>query len=198
MIRHAPVLFEKALEVAVEKAKSAGTALGEEIVLVRDLRGRIRPLLPGRYKDRSPEQRAFGQRLTDALGAYGYPPDRAILYTNDLVQGDQILVSGDCQLISDEDGLKIWLLDRQIIGQDLAAVTTSAGNREPPGHFFRYQGGRWALDGSGNLGVAACETREKGLDTGSGPGISWRQQHIASSGLPAGLWHCGLVCRRWG
>jgi len=141
MIRHAPVLFEKALEVAVEKAKSAGTALGEEIVLVRDLRGRIRPLLPGRYKDRSPEQRAFGQRLTDALGAYGYPPDRAILYTNDLVQGDQILVSGDCQLISDEDGLKIWLLDRQIIGQDWLRSPLPRETENPRVTFFGIKGG---------------------------------------------------------
>jgi hypothetical protein len=145
MTRHASVLFENALEIALEKAKRLGTVLGEEIVLVRDLRGRIRPLLTGRYADRSPEQMAligtFRQELTDELGAYGFPPDRAVLYTDDLVQGDQVFVSSDRQLLSDENGLKVWLLDRQIIGQDWMRVPLQRETKNPRVTFFGIKGG---------------------------------------------------------
>jgi hypothetical protein len=145
MTRHVSVLFEKALEIAVEKAKNAGIVLGEEIVLVRDLRGRIRPLLTGRYEDRSPEQKAsintFRRELSEYLGAYGFPPDRAALYADDLVQGDQIFVSSDRRLISDEEGLKIWLLDRQIIGQDWMRAPLQRETKNPRVTFFGIKGG---------------------------------------------------------
>jgi len=145
MSRHASVLFEKALKIAVEKAQSAGTVLGEEIVLVRDLRGRIRPLLAGRYADRSPEQKAaidtFCQELSEDLGAYGFPPDRAALYADDLAQGDQIFVSSDRRLISDEEGLKIWLMDRQIIGQDWMLAPLARETENPRVTFFGIKGG---------------------------------------------------------
>ena len=53
MSKQTPVLFDHALNIAVEKTKDIGTALGDEIVLVRDLRGRIRVLLPGDLRDYS-------------------------------------------------------------------------------------------------------------------------------------------------
>jgi len=145
MRQDSPVLFGMALNTAVKAAKSLGSVFGNEIVLVRDLRGRIRVLLPGYSKDFSEEKKGaldnFTKELSEKLGAYGYPPDRAILYTNDLVQGDQILISGDRQLISDEDGLKIWLLDRQIIGQDWMRAPLQRETENPRVTFFGIKGG---------------------------------------------------------
>ncbi len=139
------VLFDRAMENAVEKVKSLGTVLGSEIVLVRDLRGRIRPLLPGRCNAWLSEQKAsiatFSQELTEGLGAYGFSSDRAVLYAGDLVQGDQVLVSSDRQLISDEDDLKIWLIDRQIIGQDWMRAPLLRKTETPRVTFFGIKGG---------------------------------------------------------
>jgi len=201
MRQDSPVLFGMALNTAVKAAKSLGSVFGNEIVLVRDLRGRIRVLLPGYSKDFSEEKKGaldnFTKELSEKLGAYGYPPDRAILYTNDLVQGDQILISGDRQLISDEDGLKIWLLDRQIIGQDWMRAPLQR-ETENPGSLFSVSRGALGARRLWQFGRGSLRDKGKGLDIGSGPGISWRQQYLASSGLPAGLWHRGLVCRRRG
>lgn len=194
MTRHAFVLFEKALEIAVEKVKSAGTVLGEQIVLVRDLRGRIRPLLTGRYEDRSSERKAsidtFRRELSEDLGAYGFPPDRAALYADDLVQGDQILASSDRRLISDEGGLRVWLLDRQIIGQDWMRAPLQRETENPRVTFFGIKGG---VGRSTALTIWAWQLARQGkkvlimdLDLES-PGVS-------STLLPADyLPDCGIV-----
>ena len=117
-----PVLFERALRIAVEKAKAVGKALGDEIVLVRDLRGRIRVLLPGHRQDFPGGKKLildkFASELSAALGAYGFTPERSVLFAGDMVQGDEIRTSGDRLLLAEEGELKIQLLDRQIIGQD--------------------------------------------------------------------------------
>ena len=145
MTKHLPVLFEKALGIAVEKAKGVGNVFGDEILLVRDLRGRIRVVLPGRYENFSEKQRAelvkFSQQLAESLGAYGFQPDRAVLYADDLIQGDEILVSSDRQLMAFEGGLKIWLLDRQIIGQDWMRAPLQQETKNPRVTFYGIKGG---------------------------------------------------------
>ncbi|MFH1922830.1 MAG: ParA family protein [Planctomycetota bacterium] len=145
MSKQKPVLFDHALDIAIEKTKGVGTALGDEIVLVRDLRGRIRVLLPGGRKDYTDAPKAVLKRLTDelsaALCAYGFPPERAVLFAGDLVQGDDIRASGDRRLIAEEGGLKIYLLDRQIIGQDWVRSPLERKTTNPRVTFFGIKGG---------------------------------------------------------
>ncbi len=140
-----PVLFDSALEIAVDRVKIAGTVLGDEIFLIRDLRGRIRVFLPGRSEDFSGEPKKavgkLGQQLWDALGAYAFPADRAVLYAGDLEQGDEILYSTDHRLVAEEDGLKIWLIDRQIIGQDWIKGPLRRETTNPRVTFFGIKGG---------------------------------------------------------
>jgi len=116
------ILFENALKIAIEKTKAIGASLANEIVLVRDLRGRIRLLLPGSKEDYTDDKKSVLERLTSelssSLGAYGFPPEQAALFAGDLVQGDLILTTVDWRLVSEEGKLKIYLLDRQITGQD--------------------------------------------------------------------------------
>ena len=122
MTKQTPVLFDRALAIAIEKTQRVSTTFGNEIVLVRDLRGRIRVLLPGSRKDtlrdRKKELEKFSQELNKDLGAYGFPPDRAVLFSDDLLLGNDIITSKDRRLITVEGQLKIYLLDRQISGQD--------------------------------------------------------------------------------
>ncbi len=79
MSRQIPILFKSALDIAVEKAKGWGNALGNEIVLVRDLHGRIRVLLPGTRIDYTGEKNdvldKFSGELSEALGVYGFTSD---------------------------------------------------------------------------------------------------------------------------
>ncbi|MEO5378189.1 MAG: AAA family ATPase [Magnetococcus sp. DMHC-6] len=116
-----PTLFTQALEIALEKTKAIGTALGNEITLVRDLRGRIRILLPGNAKEYLQEKKApldqLTRELNHTLGVYGYPPERAVLFTDDLFHDLRDTLQ-DRHLILESKGCQIKLLDRQITGQD--------------------------------------------------------------------------------
>ncbi|MBF0336644.1 MAG: tyrosine-protein kinase family protein [Nitrospirae bacterium] len=107
------VFFNSALNIALNKIKD--NVDSGNIILVRDLRGRIRVLADGHESDRKAAFKKCSQDLTDALGAYGFPQDRAVLYASDM---EQVFSPADLQLIYEKGALKVWLLDRQIIGQD--------------------------------------------------------------------------------
>lgn len=145
MTKQTSVLFENALEIAIGKTKNVGTVFGDKVVLIRDLRGRIRVIFPGRHKTLSVEQKAavdkFSNEMAKALGAYGFPPDRAVLYAGDLIQGDEILVSNDLRLLAEEGELKIWLLDRQITGQDWSRAPLQRRTKNRRVTFFGIKGG---------------------------------------------------------
>lgn len=139
------VRFENALDIAVERVKHFGAGLGREIVLVRDLRGRIRVLVPESSKALSPARKKAVDDLVgglaESLGAYGFPPDRMILFADDLMQGKDAFVSSDRRLITEENGLKIWLLDRQITGQDWMRSPLQRETQTPWVTFFGIKGG---------------------------------------------------------
>ena len=163
MSMHNPVLFDRALDIAIDKAKGVGPVFGREIVLVRDLRGRIRVLAPESSKALSPDQKAsaeyLGQELAKSLGAYGFPPDRAVLFAGELMQGDEVFASSDRRLIAEESGFKIWLLDRQVTGQDWMRSPLQQETQTPRVTFFGIKGGvgrstalviwAWRLAGQG-------------------------------------------------
>ncbi len=117
-----PVLFDLALDIAIEKTKAVGAVFGHEVVLVRDLLGRIRLLLPGGSKDCTENQElalaGFSEELSESLGAYGYGPNQTVLFLEDFLQDDESSIRADRRLIEQEGDLKIWLLDRQLVGQD--------------------------------------------------------------------------------
>ena len=142
MNKQKPVLFTDALDIAMQKARGVGAALGDEIVLVRDLRGRIRVLLPGKQKDASKAiLEKFSNELNVALGAYGFPPEQAVLFTGDLVSADDIRASNDRRLLAEEGGVKIYLLDRQITGQDWMRRQLERKTTNPRVTFFGIKGG---------------------------------------------------------
>jgi len=156
------VLFNQALDVALAKAKAAATDIGEEITLVRDLYGRIRVLLPGSGRDWTGKANFlnFLRELSNSLGAYGFSPERTVLFASDLFQGEEIIgASSDRRLLFEEPGFKIWLLDRQIIGQDWLRQPLERKTTKPRVTFFSIKGGvgrstaliiwAWRLAGQG-------------------------------------------------
>lgn len=137
-----PVLFDNALNNAVDKIKNFGALLGKEIVLVRTLRGQLRVLLPERKEQMdSLKLEEFTQEFSENLGKYGVSPDSAVLYASDLIQGREVFDSSDRRLIDKEDNLKIWLLDRQIMGLDWMRAPLERQPKNPRVTFFGIKGG---------------------------------------------------------
>jgi hypothetical protein len=138
------VLFEQALPTAIQKIKHAD-GISYEINLVRDIRGRIRILLPGSQRDYRGEKEtqlfALCRELSESLGNYGFPPDRMVLFSDDLVLADSPSLFSDRYPIHREQGLHIFLLDRQITGQDWLKESYKRITSNPRATFFGIKGG---------------------------------------------------------
>lgn len=143
------MLFDEALDAAHVLTKGIGTSLAEDITLVRDVHGRIRTILP-----RKPEERLmlplgsdieiseldfYAGSLSRVLGAYGFSAENAVLFKNELSIDDALW--NERRLYSDENGLKIYLLDRQIIGQDWMKNVLPRTSKNPRFTFFGIKGG---------------------------------------------------------
>jgi len=136
-----PVFFEQALTKALEIVKkSAG--LAQEMTLLRDYRGRIRLLLPGKEDDYSNKKQDI-TRLIDELsvdlGKYAFPAEQVILYHENLAVADTEL--SDRHVLDQIDGMTIYLLDRQITGQDWLKDPFASQNSNPRATLFGVKGG---------------------------------------------------------
>ena len=113
------VMFNQAIEIAVETLKPFGAVFGNDIILIRDLLGRIRIILRGKrdnYRSSKPEKMA--DALSEALGAYAYPSENQVLFSADLMEADRLFDSDERHLLHEEDGCRLWLIDRQLMGLD--------------------------------------------------------------------------------
>jgi len=139
------VLFNQALKIALDRIKAVASDIGEDITLVRDIHGRIRVLLRGRREDQLDRKDlldSFSSDLSNSLGAYSFPPERALLFASDLLQGEEIIgESSDRRLLAEEKGVKIWLIDRQITGQDWLRQSFKRRTTNPRVTFFSVKGG---------------------------------------------------------
>ena len=132
------ILFNDALNRALEVVIALGGALGAEITLVRDLRGRIRAVLPSNQVDIE-QLKAFESKLSHALGAYGFGSGRALLFADELGANDSIF--SERRLLKDDVGLRVYLLDRQIVGQDWMRDAMIRKTRNPRLTFYGIKGG---------------------------------------------------------
>ena len=145
MIKPVPVSFERALEIAKEKTMGFQEGRYDELILVRDLRGRVRVILPEESETVSNEKKVevqkFGEELSEALGPYGIP-ESAVLFAGDLMQGEALLNSTDKILLGGgEAGRKTWLLGRQIFGQDWIRPQLPRQTKNRRVTFFGIKGG---------------------------------------------------------
>jgi CheY-like chemotaxis protein len=126
------VLFEQALQRAIEFAKNHQEALGTPVLLVRDLFGCIRIAV-----EKSPDEttRAVHEQLAaifaESLQHYAPPPDAVFLYGDELFAPDAIFNSPDKQRFEASD---VYVLDRQITNQDWlrGSLQAETGQIHPP------------------------------------------------------------------
>ncbi len=83
----------------------------------------------------------FSDELHGVLGNYGFPPHGMILFAGDLLQGENVLKSPDRRVVYEGDEGKIWLLDRQITGQDWLKPPFERSTNNPRVAFFGVKGG---------------------------------------------------------
>jgi hypothetical protein len=136
-----PVLFHDALKIAVAVARDKAREFTNQLVLVRDLRGKIKVLLDGRREDYSNFEQSltdFCRQISAALGAYGFPPESALLFQNELALDVSVL---ERRVVHLDDALKIELLDRQIVAQDWLRGPLERRTRNPRFTFFGIKGG---------------------------------------------------------
>ncbi len=137
-----PITFELALRTAIDRVKKYLDIFPADIVLVRDLIGRIRLVLPGKKADYDYHRLIeFSAELNRALGAYASSPSTSMFFSDDLLDGKQLLNSEDRRLILEEHNRRLWLLDRQITGMDWGRAPLERRTRNSRVTFFGIKGG---------------------------------------------------------
>lgn len=156
------ILFGQVLDTAIRNIKPFGTAFGKDVVLVRDLFGRVRVLLSGPKRDYNTRKLGrLEKTLSGSLGRYALPPEHMLLFTSDLLDGDRLFESPDRQLLLEESSLRLWLLDRQLIGQDWTRAPLKRETRTRRVTFFGIKGG---VGRSTALAVWAWRLARQGKD----------------------------------
>lgn len=138
MIKTVTTLFGDALERAIAVVCKLGTALAQELTLVRDLRGKIRAVFPTKPEN-TERLSAFEADLSLALAAYGFGSTRAVLFADELGESNSLF--NERRLLTVHAGLSVYLLDRQIIGQDWMRDTMSRTTSNPRVTFYGIKGG---------------------------------------------------------
>lgn len=136
------ILFVNALSIAMNIVKKR-KGISEKIIFVRDLRGRIRLLLPGSsetYSNRVADLKSLRKTLNNSLGAYGFAPESMIIFNDDLAI-DSSAIQKDCLYIEKANSMDLYLLDRQISGQDWLRDTFARQTKNPRVTFFGIKGG---------------------------------------------------------
>lgn len=138
MNRTQKILFSDTLVRAQKVVNELATNLTKEVTLVRDLRGRIRVVLPTKPEN-AEALNVLQSALSQQLGVYGFGSGRSVLFANE-IQDFEVLNSERRELPSSDD-LKVYLLDRQIIGQDWMRDTMIRTTTNPRITFYGVKGG---------------------------------------------------------
>jgi len=134
------VRFDEALKRAIEFVDKRKGELGEPIVLVRDLYGRIRIAIRKRPDLPTNGLEAIGKALREQLGAFG-PGTDPFLFGEDLVDPSAIFDSRDLVPV-DPTRRSLLLLDRRLVGGDwLRAPTPTKPTAPPRATLFGIKGG---------------------------------------------------------
>ncbi|WP_437877949.1 ParA family protein [Sorangium sp. So ce513] len=109
-----PVRFDEALERAKEFLKLRGAELGDQVIVVRDLYGRISLALDA---DRRPSHADLALELHARLGAYSPGDDDIFLFRGEMFAPDAVFAAEDALPLL-EGNKDVRLLDRRLVGQD--------------------------------------------------------------------------------
>ncbi len=128
------MLFNEALVSAAEIALRHLGHEGGDVVLVRDLYGKIRVVLPD---DRADAADALGVELLTALGAHAYAPESAFLKEADVRAAlDSAHVVG-----TSDTGARALLVDRLLTGTEWSAPPNTQATAKKRFTLFSMKGG---------------------------------------------------------
>jgi hypothetical protein len=120
--------FQDALDKAIGFVKDHSLLSDNSPVIIRDLYGKIRLFL---QTEPMPEHKELAVQLSDFLGGFGHPANELFLYANDFFDPDSIVSSSDKIKIPGTTP-PIYLLDRQITGQDWLRQPIDRSTPHPP------------------------------------------------------------------
>ncbi|MCQ8127228.1 KGGVGR-motif variant AAA ATPase [Methylomonas rivi] len=131
------VRFQDALTKAIAFTEEHYNALGYDPILIRDLFGKVRLFLQSNQTD---QHKILAKELSTLLGNFSYTPDVIFLYQQDIFNSRSIIESPDKILIHGTDR-PIYLLDRQITGQDWLRQPIEEAPHPPRVTLFGIKGG---------------------------------------------------------
>lgn len=171
------IFFNDVLPIVLNNIKKTLPVLNNDVILIRDVFGRIRIILEGEEGNNYPRD-AIGKLASDlhqSLGVYASRENEIIMFSSAMFTGDFYLKHPDRQLIETSGNHHIWLLDRQIIGQDWTRPLIPKNTKNQRITFYGIKGG---VGRSTTLAIWAWTLAKKGkkvliidLDLES-PGIS--------------------------
>lgn len=132
------IRFQDALPIAIEFTKQHYGDLGNHPpIIIRDLYGKIRLFLHG---DQNEPHQALAIKLAAQLGQFAYAADAIFIYEADFFNSKSITESPDKIHIS-ETTPPIYLLDKQITGQDWLRSPIKNNSHPPRVTLFGIKGG---------------------------------------------------------
>ncbi|WNB77380.1 KGGVGR-motif variant AAA ATPase [Methylomonas koyamae] len=131
------VRFQDALTKAIAFTEEHYNSLGRNPILIRDLFGKIRLFLQSHQTD---QHKILAKELRTLLGNFSYTPDSIFLYQQDIFDSRSIIESPDKILIHGTNQ-PIYLLDRQITGQDWLRQPIKENSHPPRATLFGIKGG---------------------------------------------------------
>jgi Mrp family chromosome partitioning ATPase len=126
--------FNEALPAAARIARHHLGNTGKTVVLVRDLFGKIRVVLPEESADVGD---ALADELSSALGHYAYDRASSFLREADVSEA----LSGGRELEPDGEGARILLIDRLLTGTEWNAVPAAEATKPRRFTLFSMKGG---------------------------------------------------------
>jgi hypothetical protein len=164
MNSRATILFNDSLTKALDVVRGYIDTISTDVTLVRDFTGRIHILLAGSRESFTGERLAvldsLTAKLSDSLGAYALSSAVSVFFESELYLEENNTTHPDRQLLASEAEHRIWLLDRQITGQDWMRPPFARSTKNPRFTFFGIKGGvgrstalsiwAWHLAGLGN------------------------------------------------
>ena len=131
------VRFQDALDEAIRFTKENYLLLGENPIIIRDVYGCICIILQCK---KNSKHKKLADQLFNSLGNFAYSIDSIFVYREDLFAIDNLINSPD-KIKIPESNPAIYLLDRQITGQDWLRQPIQENPHPPRVTLFGIKGG---------------------------------------------------------
>lgn len=131
------VFFHEALGKAIKFIEENHSLFGKEPILLRDIYGRISVIIQTK---KSNKHKSLAKKLFNLLGNFAYSEDSIFIYSEELIAIDSLIKSPDKILIQGTSH-PIYLLDKQITGQDWLRQPIDEAPHPPRVTLFGIKGG---------------------------------------------------------